>query len=336
MLQMTKGMGVVPIAWWTHGALRAKDMGSMKKNSSGWHWIIGLTVVFTALNACTNEQSDQKGSGGMFGLFGKKAVKPATSVAPELGATLQAHTAVPAQLPPPATPAFPACQIEHIRGKPPAAQWAPAEVTGETRRLYSIPAATGGVPLAVLEGAEANDVQVWELSDDKPARFLKRRQVVLDPAQASWTLAYPVAVACLPGKQAAVAIGYHDPIRRDALFIYNTATNQFRSLGKIETDTSTGPPFVPFEVLAAAPEAMLVLYHTDAIRLGPDNYVYRYDHVFLVSPRHPQGIEIIKLGIDDGNVRAWAMQGKTLWLQASDRRQQPRDFTWSLDLEKVL
>lgn len=305
-------------------------------NSRVRHTVTGLALVCVALAACSDEQSDQKGSGGMFGLFGKKTIKPASSVAPEVGATLQAATAVPAQLPPPVTPAFPACQVAHIRGTPPAAQWAPAEVTGETRRVYRIPATSGGVALAVLEGADANDVQVWELSGDTPARFVQPRQVVLDPAQASWTLAYPTAVSCLPGQQAAIAIGYHDPIRRDALFLYNTATNRFRSLGRIETDTSTGPPFVPFEVLAAAPQAMLVLYHTDPIRLGADRYVYQYDHVFLVSPRHPQGIEIIKLGIDDGNVRAWAMRGKTLWLQASDRRGQARDFTWTLDLEKVL
>jgi hypothetical protein len=47
-------------------------------------------------------------------------------------------------------------------------------------------------------------------------------------------------------------------------------------------------------------------------------------------------LEVLKLGIDDGNVRAWAMQGKTLCLQTQDKRKQVKDFAWVLDLNKVL
>ena len=309
----------------------------MKQKSGGWHYLCGLAMVCTALTACSNEQSEQKGMVGMFGLFGKKAVKPATTVAAQVGAELQRQNAIPAHLPPAVLPAFSGCQLAHIRGDPPEAQWVPQEVLGETRRVFRIPAGAGKPALAVLASAdEKKHVQVWELSNDKPARFVKQRQITLDPEQASWTLAYPVAVSCLPSQQAAVAVGYHDPRKRDALFIYNTASNQFRRMDLIEPERSNGPPFASFETLAATPEAMLVLYHTDAIRLGADNFAYQFDHVLLFSPRHPQGLEIIKLGVDDGNVRAWAMQGKTLWLQTSDKRKKQQEFIWSLDLEKIL
>ena len=155
----------------------------------------------------------------MFGLFNsKKSVKTDTTVAPEVGAVLQPHAAVPAQLPPPVTLAHPECKLAHLRGLPPEGQWVPDEVLGETRRVYILPAAAGQPPLAI----------------------------------------------------------------------------------------------------------------------SAENYVYQDDHVVLFSLRHPQGLEILKLNIDNGNVRAWAVQGKSLWLQTLDRRKKPVDFSWSLDLSKVL
>ena len=273
----------------------------------------------------------------MFGLFGKKTAQSATSVAAEVGAPLQRQQALPAPLPPAPVSSFPACQQAHLRGNPPAAQWVAEAVAGETRYVFLIPGAGGRAPLAVLDSADAKKhVQVWELSRENPARFLKQRQIALDPAQASWTLAYPVAVACLPAGRAAIAIGYHDPRKQEALYVYDAAANQFARVDVIEPERSMPPPFTSFEVLAASADATLVLYHTGAIRLGADNFAYQTDHIRLFSARYPQGLEIVKLDQGDGNVRAWAMKGTTLWLQSEDKRKKSLSFIWSLDISKVL
>ena len=55
--------------------------------------------------------------------------------------------------------------------------------------------------------------------------------------------------------------------------------NKFRLIEEIEPDMSSGPPFISFETLVAAPEAMLVLYHSDVVRLGAGNYAYEQDHI---------------------------------------------------------
>jgi hypothetical protein len=44
---------------------------------------------------------------------------------------------------------------------------------------------------------------------------------------------------------------------------------------------------------------------------------------------------VLKLGLDDGNVRRWAMNGHTLWLDTVDLRTNAT-FVWSLDLSKVI
>jgi hypothetical protein len=298
-------------------------------------WLGGAALLCIVLAACSKEQVDQKG-GRMFGLFnGKKSVKSQTTVAAEVGAVLQSHTAVPAQLPAPIVPAYPVCKLAYLRGLPPEGQWVPDEVLGETRRVYIIPAIAGQPPLALTDD-DKEHLQVWELSNDQAARFVKQRPVNLDAAQASWGSYYLVAAAMLPGNQVALSVGYHAPYPKEALYVYSPAINQYRRIERIESDMSSGPPFTSFETIAAAPEAMLVLYHTGLIRIAAENYAYEKDHVLLFSPRHPLGLEILKFGIDDGNVRAWGMQGKSLWLQTQDRRKKPIDLYWSLDLTKVL
>ena len=309
----------------------------MRHKANSLHRIVCLLALGAAICGAA-ERSDQKGKRDMFGFFDrKKGRKTTTVIAREVGIPLQSHAELPAALPPPASPSFAICKVGFLRGELPAPEWAPREVHGETRRVFVIPANSGQPPLAVLPGSgKRKKVQVWELSDDPAPRFLKQRQVALDPAQESWALAYPESVSCLPANRVAMAIGYHDPAKKLVLFIYTPATNQFRRVDRIESDKSGAPPYQPFEVLAVAPNAALLLYHTEPIRLGPDDFVYQHDHVMLFSPSKPEGLEILKLTIDDGNIRACAIDGKTLWLKTLDRRKPATDHVWSLDLRNVL
>jgi hypothetical protein len=274
----------------------------------------------------------------MFGFFDRnKGRKTGTVVSPEVGNPLQPEPRIPAELPRPADPSFPLCQVKYLRGEPPAAEWAREEVHGETRRVFLIPAPAGQPALAVLASSgKPKRVQIWEVSTEPALRFVKQRPVALDPLQESWVLAYPEAVSCLPVNRVAIAVGYHEPTKKLALYLYTPASNQFRRIDLIEPDRAGPPPFTPFEILAVSPNAALVLYHTEAIRLGPDDFVFQHDHVVLFSASRPDGLEILKLSIDDGNIRAWAVDGKRLWLKTSDPRKPPGDYVWSLDLSKVL
>lgn len=273
----------------------------------------------------------------MFGLFGKKAAKAATTVAAEVGAQLQAQAALPPEFPPQAVLSFPACELAFFRNEPPKVEWVQEEEPGETSRAYRVPASNGAPALAFVRShGDQRQLQLWELSGERSPAFVRQRPVTLEPAQQNWQGSFPQMVTCLPGGRVALAVGYEDPRPRDALYIYSPAANSFRSLGRIEPDTSNGPPFVPFETLNAAANAVLLAYHTGEIRLGPNNYVYQNDHLVLFSPRHPDGLEIVKLSIDDGNLSGWRMQGSTLWLQTVDKRKKPREFIWSIDLGEVL
>jgi hypothetical protein len=298
--------------------------------------LCGGVVLCFLLNAYCHAQSDQKGSRMFSFLLGNKVA--ASKVAPEVGVTLQRQSTLPKQLSPPAKPSFPECQVTFIRGNPPDARWVTDEVPGETRHVFRIPA-TGATPsLAVLSNRDARNqkqIQVWELSAEKPARFIRQRQVFLTPELSSSPYIFPEAVVCLPGQQAAVAVGFENPSPRDVLFIYDTVNNRFRHVDFIEPEYSSAP-LKFLESMSPTPKTLLLLYHTKTIRIEADNYAYENDHILLFSRQFPHGLEIVRLAVADGNVRSWGILGKTLWLQTADRRKKLQEFIWSLDLGKVL
>ena len=117
----------------------------------------------------------------------------------------------------------------------------------------------------------------------------------------------------------------------------DSTTGHVRKYGLVEPDWAVGLPPHYLDSLQLSPEAVLVVYRTDRVRLAAERYVNRYDHLLLFSPRYPDGLEVARLGIDDGNLRAWRLVGSKLWLQTFDTRgDAPREFAWSLDLARVL
>jgi hypothetical protein len=296
-----------------------------------------LCIIVVLFFVGSAAPSNQKGTRMFSFLLGNKSA--ASKVAPEVGVTLQRQSTLPKQLSSPAKPSFPECQVTFIRGNPPDARWVTDEVPGETRHVFRIPA-TGATPsLVVMSNRDARNqkqIQVWELSAEKPARFIRQRQVFLTPELSSSPYIFPEAVVCLPGQQAAVAVGFENPSPRDALFIYDTVNNRFRQVDTIEPEYSSAPPLKFLESMSPTPKTLLLLYHTKAIRIGADNYAYENDHILLFSPQFPHGLEIVRLTIADGNVRSWGMLGKTLWLLSVDKRKKSQEFIWSLDLSKVL
>ncbi len=276
----------------------------------------------------------------MFGFFkGKTEAKAATKVHAEVGASLTKAPEFPVVLPPSVATDFGHCAKVAVEGRPPGARFVYQAIPGQTATAYRVSGVAGQPSLALVNrGGRSPNFEVWELSADGQPGFTKARPVNLDPAQASWVGYLLLDVACLPARQLLVAVSYNEPEARQALFVYDMAGNAFRKLARVAPDTSAGLPFKYFETLPAGRDAVLVRYGTDAQRLAAEVYVNRFDHVLLFSPRHPQGLEVLTLGIADGNIRRWELAGKTLWLATADERDaaKPVVMIWSLDLSKVL
>lgn len=294
-----------------------------------------------ALAGCQPNQAADNGSEGMFGLFKSKAsAKVASVVAPEVGHPLKREAAFPTTIPPLPHADYNHCTPVAVVGRPPAVTFdADRAGDGESAIGFRVSASAGLPPLAMFNTQTDNPTfEIWELASDLHPELVTKRPVQIDPDQKSWRSYAIVDGACLPGRQMLLVINYIAPVApmmRVALYVYDIATNSFRKVGRVEPDSSKGPPFSYFDIWPAAADTAMVLYHTEGLHVKAEVYVSRYDHLVVYSKRYPQGLEVLKLSVDDGNVRHVAMVGKTLWLDTLDRRNNA-SFIWSLDLSNVL
>ena len=201
--------------------------------------------------------------------------------------------------------------------------------------------AGAGQPSLLLLNRRDNGLrlELWELAEGLGLQALRQRNAAIDADQARWASHRAQDVRCLPQQQVLVSLYYARPSARHGLYVYDRRDNRFQRLSeRIEADPYGGLPQRYVDVLAAGPEAALVLFHTDADRLAAEVYVNRHDHLVLFSRRHPKGLALLTLGVDKGNVRRWAMQGSVLHLETTDPREakRPLNFNWSLDLASVL
>jgi hypothetical protein len=272
----------------------------------------------------------------MFSFFkGKGAAKSPTVIHADVGAPLVRQqsfsaarpTAIPAQTP----------KQFALDGVPPDAALLEKPIPGQTTAAYVIEGAAGGARLAFVNigGARAH-IELWELTVKEKPLFGKKRAVRLDPEQDSWGAFLISDVALLPDNRVLLAVFYYAPQVKQALFLYDSTTDAYTKISNIVPYADNRQKF--FEAQLVAPNAVIVEYYSDRIRLAPDVYYNTPSHLRLFAPRYPQGGEVLRLSADDGSVKRWTVINKTLWLEALDYREahQPKTLIWSLNLENVL
>ena len=161
----------------------------------------------------------------------------------------------------------------------------------------------------------------------------------------NWSILEAEEAICLPHKAFGLVARYStqsrpSPVRGFFLFTPNLGpTEQVSILAeRVEPDPFRGLPFVFATAQEVGLDSILVLYHTESIRLMAEVYVNRYDHLVLFSKKYPKGIEVLKLGIDQGNVHRWTVEDRTLSIESIDARLkgQPKTHYWQLNLSNVL
>jgi hypothetical protein len=280
-------------------------------------------------------QSDNVGSGGMFSFFkDKDAAKSATRVHADVGAPLVRQDHFPASRPSVLSAQAPK-QLA-LNGVPPDAAFLDQPIVGQTTSAYIIEEAGGArLAFANISGAHAH-IELWELNVNEKPLFKRKRTVRLDPEQDSWRSFLLADVVRLPENRLLLSVFYYAPQVKQALFVYDYAADSYTKIANVVPHTDNRQKF--FEAQLVAPDAAIVQYYTNRIRLAPEVYYNTPSHLRLFTPRYPQGVEILQLSAADGSLKRWAVIDKTLWLEAADSRdpRKPKDFIWSLNLEKML
>jgi len=294
--------------------------------------LLGCALAATLAMGCDPAQSSSSSNDTMFGLF--KSKSPST-VDPAVGAVLVREATFPAAPAKPPAAAYPQPRRMALDAPPPAGTLSP-NVDGQSPAEAWI-TDTKPAALALVNVFEPRRrCELW-LADKADARKLaKQVPLRFDPHQDKWSASSAQEVLALPAGKLLVLLRYRLPNPVDALFLLDE-TGVVRNFGLVQPDWPAGLPSRFLDDLQLTPDAVLAVYRTDSVRLGAERYVNRFDHLVLFSPRHPTGLEVARLGIDDGNVRDWRFVGGKLWLQTTDARgDSPKNFNWSLDLSHVL
>jgi hypothetical protein len=201
----------------------------------------------------------------------------------------------------------------------------------------------GGLGLPALALVNVRDqqarVELWALDSSTPGAnsTFERRLALRLPAgepELGWQASQVVS---LPRLQALVVLRHDDRPRTALVATLDLATGALRPLGVAEPD-----PFADdaghVGTLRTAPDGVLIHWRSGRMPLGRWGDVALEDHVVLFTPRERDGLEVLTLALEDGNIRAWGMRGTTLWLHAIDGRPRPvpRVRAWSLDLARVI
>ena len=293
---------------------------------------LGWALAGLLAAGCQPAQSTSSDDTMLFGLF---KTKSPSSVDASVGARLVREAAYPAGADTPAAPAWPQPRKMSLTALPPAGRLS-AELDPKSPADAFVGRTTPGSVALVNVFEPRRSCQLWTLDSGDPARLATQVPLQFDANQAKWSAYSAQEVLALPGDRLLVLLRYRVPNPLDALYLVQLS-GAVKSFGNARPDWAAGLPSRFLDNLQAGPDAVLVIYRSDSVRLGPERYVNRFDHVLLFSPRHLDGLEVARIGIDDGNVRRWRFAAGKLWLQTSDDRgAAPKAFNWSLDLSRVL
>lgn len=194
-----------------------------------------------------------------------------------------------------------------------------------------------GSPIALVNNQQSARFDVWELDSIDSLKPLKKVVTnALSSESNSWINFSVVDVACLPEQQLLVAVNYYDPRSKIALYLYDVPKKHFSIFSEAETNAQNLEQYFTQKNLINGES--IIIYYSDTKRKSAEIYHNYFNNIVLFSDNHPQGIEILKLSIDDGNVEDWQVKDKKLLLHTVDNRdhKDPKTYYWSLDLSKVL
>jgi hypothetical protein len=227
------------------------------------------------------------------------------------------------------------CQKVKVQGQPPRTL-SPADNSTETYEAGFIVESELG-DIALINNPDEFRFDLWSLaSDDKLALDQKILTKPLSPEADNW-VNYSVAnVACLPNNKLLLAVNYYDPRPKIALYLYDLSDKTFTFFAHAEANAQDLYKY--FEQKSLSNTESMIVYYSDTKRKSAEIYHNYYNHIVLFNDQFPEGIELVKLGIDNGNIIDWQLNHNKLQLHTRDNREHksPHIRYLSLDISKML
>ena len=273
----------------------------------------------------------------MFSFFGNKNNDAApTTVAPSVGADLRQENGFSNTVfTQPASLAM-QCQKTQVEGQPPKVSFLQNAVVDVSNMAFVAQGMPGNKAIAFINNPEELRFDLWSLDPETLSLEQMIQLGSLHPEQNKWVSYSVLDVACLSDSQLLLVVGYHNPRPKYALYRFDVELSAIKLFGNAEPNAQDLDKY--FEVQQLPNGYSMVLYYSDTRRKSAEIYHNYYNHLVLYSPDNPQGVEVLKVGIDMGNVTSWFVNDKTLFMQTQDNRnpRAPKIGYWSLDLSRLM
>ncbi|HEX7636828.1 MAG TPA: hypothetical protein VF457_00400 [Burkholderiaceae bacterium] len=299
-------------------------------------WVLGWSLAGLLMVGCEPTHSSASNDDGESMFFGLFKTKSPSNVNPQIGAALVREASFPRGEGAQPQPDYPAVRRASLTAPPPQGRISSTAIEQASANAYITRELPGASVLVNVYEPERR-CELWKIDGEDTTRLSHQQSLRFEADQSRWIMYGAGDAIALPGERLLVQLRYFNPSPTDRAYVIDMQSGSVRSLGAIQPDWPAGLPFHYLDSLQLKSDTLLTIYRTDQIRMRAEHYVNRYDHLLLFSPRHPDGLEVARIGIDDGNVRAWRFVGQKLWLQTSDERgSPPKKYNWSLDLSRIL
>ena len=189
---------------------------------------------------------------------------------------------------------------------------------------------------AVSNDSNTGQVRVWRTVPSESVGSIEPvSKPYVHPAQEQWSDSTVMQAICLPQDRSLLVIQYFDGGVVNGRFLFDTNTGIMDDLGVVESDTQAIGQYI--FALNLPGGAVIAMHQSDKRRKSAEIYHNYYQHLTLYSSTNPQGLDLLTLGIDDGNIQRWGYRDSVLYLHTLDNRdlKNIKEAYRSLDLSRV-
>ena len=172
-------------------------------------------------------------------------------------------------------------------------------------------------PVAFINIEREMRFEAWNLDDD--FKLISPIDINdIHPEQHKWKFSLVKDLHCLPNGILVFTIKHLEPHSKTSLYSYSIKNRIFRLINKNDShNVETSSYAKKYQI---SDDSAIILYYSELIRRSAEIYHNYYNYLMLFSPEYPDGMEFLKLGIDNGNIESLKLQNKTLFLETWDTR----------------
>ena len=250
----------------------------------------------------------------------------------DMGGQLEPVDAIPTNAPIRADNISLSCQMVQLDIDPPHSI---IEENSEAEWLTGFLVEGVTIPPFILVNVR-NQIEIWPLTPERTSFAGEKRKLAGINQDGTWKNFEIVDAAVVTNTKLIIAVTFWSQRPDNALYLVDLKEMLLTQI--LSKGAAHSTDFEYFEAKPISADTGIVLFYSNRVRAAAEIYHNYTNHLMLVSPKYPTGAELIKLGIDIGNIKEWDLYNRSIYMKTIDGRTSnvPREGQWLLDISSML